>query len=99
MTDRLRTAREVAERFGLSVETVLRWTRRGELPAFKLPGGAVRYREAELDAWLEAHATADTANRELSDTRSRARSTGPYAVSLRVSDTRPHGAARTEEEP
>jgi excisionase family DNA binding protein len=49
--DRLLTAREVAERFGLTVETVLRWTRRGEMPAFKL-GTAVRYRESELEAWL-----------------------------------------------
>ena len=45
MTDRLLTAREVAERLGVTAETVLRWTRRGELPAIRLPGGAIRYRE------------------------------------------------------
>ena len=35
---------------GVSTETVLRWTRRGELPAIRLPGGAIRYRQDELDA-------------------------------------------------
>jgi excisionase family DNA binding protein len=46
---RLLTARHVAELLGVSPETVLRWTRRGELPAIKLPGGAIRYRESELE--------------------------------------------------
>ena len=50
MTDRLLTAREVAELLGVSTETVLRWARRGELPAIRLPGGAIRFREDELDA-------------------------------------------------
>ena len=53
----LLTARAVAERLGVSADTVLRWTRRGELPAIKLPGGAVRYRENDLEAWLEERAT------------------------------------------
>jgi len=57
MTGRLRTAREVAEMIGVSTETVLRWTRRGDLPAIRLPGGALRYRGAELDAWIEGRAT------------------------------------------
>jgi excisionase family DNA binding protein len=54
----LLTARQVAEALGVSTETVLRWTRRGELPAIRLPGGAIRFREDELDAWLMARATA-----------------------------------------
>lgn len=53
MNGRLLTARQVAEQLGVAPDTVLRWTRRGELPAVKMPGGAVRYREDELDAWLE----------------------------------------------
>jgi excisionase family DNA binding protein len=53
MSDRLLTAREVAEWLGVAPETVLRWTRRGDLPAFKLPGGAVRYQRADVDAWLK----------------------------------------------
>lgn len=52
MTGQLLTAREVADQFGVSTETVLRWTRRGEIPALRLPGGAIRYRETEIDAWL-----------------------------------------------
>lgn len=57
MNERLATAREVADLLGVSPETVLRWTRRGELPAIRLPGGAVRYRPDELDSWLEQRAT------------------------------------------
>ena len=57
MTDRLLTAAEVAEWLGFSPETVLRWTRRGELPALKLPGGPIRFRQSEVEAWLEERAT------------------------------------------
>jgi excisionase family DNA binding protein len=57
----LLTARAVAELLGVSTETVLRWTRRGQLPAIRLPGGAIRYREGDLESWLAARATvADT---------------------------------------
>jgi excisionase family DNA binding protein len=42
---------------GVSTETVLRWTRRGDLPAIRLPGGAIRYQAQELDAWLAARHT------------------------------------------
>jgi len=59
MADRLLTARDVAERLDVSAETVLRWTRRGELPAIRLPGGAIRYREDELEGWLEERATTE----------------------------------------
>jgi excisionase family DNA binding protein len=57
MTGRLLTARELAELLGVSTETVLRWTRRGTLPAIRLPGGAIRFRQDELDAWLDLRAT------------------------------------------
>lgn len=61
MTGRLLTAREVADVLGVSAETVLRWTRRGDLPALRLPGGAIRFREGTLEEWLNARATpADT---------------------------------------
>ena len=56
MTDLL-TARVVAQRLGLSTETVLVWVRKGKLPAFKLPSGAIRIRETELESWLQARAT------------------------------------------
>ena len=55
---KLLTAREVAEMLAVTSETVLRWTRAGELPAFKLPSGAIRYRAERVEEWLEARATA-----------------------------------------
>ena len=59
MTGKLLTAREVAEQLGCAPATVLRWTRRGDLPALKLPGGAVRFRPEELEAWLASRATGE----------------------------------------
>ena len=53
MTDRLLTAREVADWLGLSTETVLRRWRAGELPGFRLGSNVLRFRESELEAWLE----------------------------------------------
>jgi excisionase family DNA binding protein len=52
----LMTAREVADLLGVSTETVLRWTRRGELPAFRL-NRAIRFREEDIDRWLAERAT------------------------------------------
>ena len=54
MAEALLTARELAGELDVSSETVLRWTRRGELPAIRLPGGAIRFRRDALDAWLDA---------------------------------------------
>jgi excisionase family DNA binding protein len=54
VSNRLLTAREVADRLGLSVESVLRRHRRGELPGFRLGSNVLRFSEVELDAWLEA---------------------------------------------
>ncbi len=48
----LLTVREVADILKVSRSTVLRWTQRGELPGLRLPSGALRYREQELEAWL-----------------------------------------------
>jgi len=53
---RLLTAREVATVLGVSTETVLRWTRRGVLPGFRLPSGQLRFRSEELEAWLAQRA-------------------------------------------
>ena len=53
----LLTAREVAERLHVSTETILRWVRRGQLAGIRLPGGALRFSEDALDAWLEDRAT------------------------------------------
>jgi excisionase family DNA binding protein len=53
----LLTARAVGEALGVSAETILRWTRAGKLPAIRLPSGAIRYREADLDEWLVTRST------------------------------------------
>lgn len=37
MSERLLTARELAGLLAASTETLLRWTRRGELPTIRLP--------------------------------------------------------------
>jgi len=57
MEQRLLTAREVAEQLGVSAATVLRWTRQGVLGGFRLPSGAMRYGEDDVDAWLEGRAS------------------------------------------
>lgn len=72
------TAREVAELLGVSAETILRWYRRGEIPAVKLPGGAIRFREDVLDAWIVERATP---GRGALTTTSDAAQDGRYRVS------------------
>ncbi len=57
MGKRLMTARYVADLLDVSAETILRWTRRGLLPAIRLPSGQLRYDRDQLDAWLAAHGT------------------------------------------
>jgi excisionase family DNA binding protein len=57
VTERLLTARTVGELLEVHPETVLRWTRRGQLPAIRLPSGQIRFREDEIAEWLEERAT------------------------------------------
>jgi excisionase family DNA binding protein len=101
MSNRLRTPRELAELLGVSTETVLRWTRRGELPAIKLPGGAIRFRETDLEAWIAEHAIgAGDAARGVSATRNAAHpieAYGPVPLDSSATPLREH-AARTEED-
>jgi len=52
VTERLLTARELAELLGFQAGTVVDWAEAGTLPAFKL-GGRLRFRESEVLAWLE----------------------------------------------
>jgi excisionase family DNA binding protein len=56
VSDRLLTARELAEYLGLSAATVLDRFERGDLPGFRLfgrKGGPVRFSLAEVEAALE----------------------------------------------
>jgi excisionase family DNA binding protein len=57
MSGPLLTAREVADLLDVSTETVLRWTRNGRLPGFRLPSGQLRYSAETLDAWLADRST------------------------------------------
>jgi excisionase family DNA binding protein len=57
MTEPLLTARELSEWLGVSPETVLRWTRARKVPAVRLPGGALRYREEAIEAWIKGQET------------------------------------------
>jgi excisionase family DNA binding protein len=73
VSERLLTTRQVAERFGVVSETILRWVRCGRLPAIRISAGAIRFRESEIEAWLDEHTTADGADREAPATRDAAR--------------------------
>lgn len=54
MTGKLLTTRELAERYGVSTESILRWHRAGRLPGgYRLATGVVRWDSDELDRWLE----------------------------------------------
>ena len=96
MTGRLLTARQVADQLGVSAETVLRWTRRGELPAIRLPSGAIRYREIDVDDWLCLREVG-AATEEAPTTPGRARARAYNGLSSLVPTTPPPDAAPTEE--
>jgi excisionase family DNA binding protein len=96
VSERLLTAREVAERFGVTPKTVLRWTEARGLPGYRL-GRALRYREADLETWLRAHATTGDATEDESPASDAARqsefSPNESPAALRLSRSEP-----TEEE-
>jgi excisionase family DNA binding protein len=50
----LLTTRQVASLLGLSPATVLRRWRAGELPGYRLASNVLRFRESEIETWLEA---------------------------------------------
>jgi hypothetical protein len=93
------TARDLAAQLGVSTGALLRWTRAGDVPAVKLPSGAVRYLPDQIEAWLAARTTG-TAGEEASTTDAdRTHEQGYAPVRLLSSTTRPASAAATEEEP
>ena len=56
MSDRLMSAAEVAEFLGINVNTFYQHRWRGEGPSGYRVGGRIRYRRAEVEAWLEKQA-------------------------------------------
>ena len=55
--ERLLTTREVAAFLGVSPETVLRRWRAGELPGYRLASNVLRFRDSELETWLQHRAS------------------------------------------
>lgn len=54
MSERLMNIEEVADLLGVARHTVYQWRSRGDgPPGYRLGGGRVRYRRAEVLAWLE----------------------------------------------
>ena len=50
----LLTEKEVSKRIGFSVRTLQKWRYLGEGPPFmKVSARAVRYREGDIDTWIE----------------------------------------------
>jgi excisionase family DNA binding protein len=49
---RLLRARDVADMLGFSAATIVDWAEQGRIPHFKV-GRAPRFRESEIEAWLE----------------------------------------------
>ena len=45
---------EVADMLASTPQTVKRWVREGKLAAFVTPGGWYRFRQTDVDAFLEA---------------------------------------------
>lgn len=74
MTDQLLTIDQVADWLQIPVATLRDWRARGApgtpLPAIRV-GGHVRYRRADVDAWLDANTADRAAPRRLRATRRR----------------------------
>lgn len=63
MAERLLTPVEVAEVLGVPVATLYQWRTRGEGPLGLRVGRHLRYRQADLDRWLDAQVAAGERSR------------------------------------
>jgi len=52
--DRLLTTPEVAELFGVSQKTVVRWAQQGTISSIRTPGGFYRFKESVIQAFLHS---------------------------------------------
>lgn len=55
MTSELLTIEELAQMLSVTQLTVDRWRRQGSGPAFIQVGRGIRYRVADVEAWLSAN--------------------------------------------
>ena len=53
MTERLLTARELAELLGFAPGTIVDWAEAGKLPAYKI-GGRLRFKLSEIEAYVQS---------------------------------------------
>lgn len=49
----LLTIKELAELLGVSIATINRWNRAGEIPAPIVIGGSIRWKRVEVEKWLD----------------------------------------------
>jgi predicted DNA-binding transcriptional regulator AlpA len=63
MEDKIHKALLVAERLGTTVGTLAYWRYMGKGPKFIKLGRAVRYRESDVNAWLDAQTREQTGER------------------------------------
>jgi excisionase family DNA binding protein len=97
----LLTARQVAERLSVSPAAILRWAARGDVPSFKLPGGAVRFDPGALDEWLrECAKRASDGNEECHHPEPPPARPAAYEMPLRSDSSPPRTAeaARTRKD-
>ncbi len=59
-TDGPLTTGQVAEIFGVTLNTAKRCAERGEIPSFRTPGGHYRFRREDVDAMLKVSPVKDS---------------------------------------
>ncbi|MEV4270587.1 MULTISPECIES: helix-turn-helix transcriptional regulator [Micromonospora] len=57
--ERMASLAEVAEYLGVSPQTLYNWRHKGIGPKSRKVGGLVKYRLADVDAWLESRSRGD----------------------------------------
>ena len=65
-SDEFLTVEELAERLKIAPGTIYNWVSRGEIPYVKI-GRAVRFRRADIDAWIEGQGSTTPAENTASD--------------------------------
>jgi excisionase family DNA binding protein len=55
MPPKLRTAPEVADHLGIPLQTLYQWRTKGAGPRAVKVGRHLRFRQSDVDAWIEAH--------------------------------------------
>lgn len=58
------TTREAADYLGLKHNTLEAWRCRGDGPRFVKLGRSVRYRQSDLDQWIESRTRSNTSEQE-----------------------------------